>query len=228
MLDMRLEPKFHSAPENPGSSRRSLFVIGGSLATATGLYALFRYREHRLEIEASLLAATLGALNGARIAEIGAGKGTMAFRIANRLGSTGLLIATDTDPARVGHLRSKAAKFQLKNVTVLLGSAEGSELPPASCTGIYLRGAYHHLTQPAEMNRSLSEALRPGGLLAIIDFPPRWILSLSKPKGIPSDRQGHGIHEDLVIREITEAGFRFLQKARDWPGYTYCLLFQKP
>jgi predicted methyltransferase len=78
------------------------------------------------------------------------------------------------------------------------------------------------------MNRNLFEALRPSGLLAIIDFPPRWVLSFCTPKGIPSDRGGHGIQEDLLIQEVTQAGFRFLQKAGDWPGSTYCLLFQKP
>lgn len=225
MLNMRSDEHSEAGSQ---IGRHPLFLFGGSLATAAGIYALFRYRQHRLDMEASYLAAIVGALNGTRIAEVGAGKGTMAFRIARRLGPTGLLIATDTDPSRVRALRSKAAKLSTKNVMALPGTPDGSELPPASCTGIYLRGAYHHLTHPSEMNRSLFEALRPGGVLAIIDFPPRWILAPWTPKGIPENRGGHGIDEALVIREVTHVGFRFLQNAGDWPNSMYCLVFQKP
>lgn len=214
-----------TASQNTG---RRLLVLSGSLATAAGVYALLRYRRHRLDIEAAYLGAIVGALNGARIIEVGAGKGTMAFRIARRLGPTGLLIATDNDPSRVRALRAKAAKLHPRNVSVLPGTAQGSELPPASCTGIYLRGSYHHITDPAAMNRSLFGALRRGGVLVVIDFRPRWILAPWTPKGIPEDRGGHGIDEDLVIREVKEAGFRFLQQVAGWPGSMYCLLFQKP
>jgi len=211
-----------SFPIRPGA-----LAVVASLGLAATIYAL-RYRSNRLNIEAAKLAALVGALSGARVAEVGAGRGAMAFRVAKRLGPTGLLIATDSDPARVRGLQRKARKLTPKNITVLPGTPEGSELPPGSVTAVYLRGAYHHLTKPGEMNRSLFAALRPGGVLAIIDFPPLWLLAPWTPKGIPENRGGHGIREDIVIDEVTRAGFRLLHPAINWPGSMYCLLFQKP
>ena len=37
---------------------------------------------------------------------------------------------------------------------------------------IFLRDVYHHLTRPQEFDASLLASLKPGGRLAIMDFPP--------------------------------------------------------
>jgi SAM-dependent methyltransferase len=66
------------------------------------------------------------------------------------------------------------------------GSETGAELPSGSCDAIFMRGVYHHFTAPQQMNGSLFRALRPGGTLAVIDFPPRLLLWLCTPKGIPA------------------------------------------
>jgi ubiquinone/menaquinone biosynthesis C-methylase UbiE len=219
-----------TAERGKGSSQKSLAAAVATSAAALATFALVRYRNQRLNREAARLSAMLGAFAGAgaRVAEVGAGKGAVAFRIAKHVGPAGLVIATEVDPKRLHGLREKAARLPVNNVSVLTGNETDSGLPPACCQGIYLRGAYHHFTAPQAMNRSLHDALRPGGLLVIIDFSPRLLLAPWTPKGIPQNRGGHGIREEMVIGELRGAGFRFLQKVTDWPGSNYCLLFQKP
>lgn len=199
-----------------------------SIAAAVGVVAVVRYRNERLNREAARLASLLGAFGSARLAEVGAGRGTMAFRIAQRLGPAGLMMATEVDQKRLANLRNKLQGMTVRNLVVVAGTQDDTGLPPSSCQGIYLRGSYHHLTRPEELNRSLFQALKPGGVLAVIDFPPRLLLLPWTPKGIPENRGGHGIREDLVIEELTNAGLRFLQALENWPGSMYCLLFQKP
>ena len=76
---------------------------------------------------------------------------------------------------------------------------------------------------------TLLEAIRPGGRLAIIDFEPSWFLSTFFPvKAVPSDRGGHGIPPDVVVRELTRAGFVLSRQIEDWAGGQYCLVFLKP
>jgi SAM-dependent methyltransferase len=91
-----------------------------------------------------------------------------------------------------------------------------------------MRGVYHHLTDPAAMDASLLRALRPGGTLAVIDFAPRLLLAPWTPKGIPSDRGGHGIRHELTTAELEQAGFDAVRTFESWPGGCYCVLFQKP
>jgi len=56
---------------------------------------------------------------------------------------------------------------------------------------VVLRRVYHHLSDPAATNVDLLRALRPGGVLAIIGFPPMfsWLWPWS-PKDIPGNRTG--------------------------------------
>ncbi len=106
-------------------------------------------------------------------------------------------------------------------------------LPAACCDAIVLRRVYHHLTNPAEINAGLLQALRPGGLLVVIDLPPTfaWIWPWP-PEGVPRNRGGHGIAAKLMIDEVTASGFVLKETVDKWPGPkrldTYCAVFQKP
>ena len=72
-------------------------------------------------------------------------------------------------------------------------------------------------------------SLRPGGLLAVIEFAPRKSLSASDPvKGVPSNRGGHGIPKKILLEELIGAGFKPDKSFEDWPEDGYCMLFRKP
>ncbi|MEJ2009784.1 MAG: hypothetical protein P8Z30_16790, partial [Acidobacteriota bacterium] len=84
----------------------------------------------------------------------------------------------------------------------------------------------HHFTEPQKMDASLFQSLKPGGLLAVIDFPPRsW---LPPVPGVPANRGGHGMPKKILIQELTHAGFRLVSEPADWPGNNYCVIFRKP
>ena len=67
---------------------------------------------------------------------------------------------------------------------------------------------YHHLSDPAAINASLLRALRPGGVLAVIDFEPPFFLG----------RGDFGVPAKSVIGEVTGCGFELLRLIDDWPG----------
>jgi hypothetical protein len=65
------------------------------------------------------------------------------------------------------------------------------------------------------------------------DFPPTLWLALFKVKGVPANRGGHGVADQIVANEITSAGLHEMRELRPWhPGFfirdNYCLLFSKP
>ena len=124
---------------------------------------------------------------------------------------------------RLRALREAAAEARLSNVTVVDAKASESGLSAGCCDAIVLRRVYHHLTDPAATNASLLRALRPGGLLAVIDFPPPFFFP---------DRSSLGIAPQIVINEVTASGLEMVQLRTDWPGRgpfeSYCALFRKP
>ena len=178
--------------------------------------------------EAARLPALLELKPGSAVADVGAGKGKMAARMAAHVGPQGHVFATEIDAERLADIRKAAAKAGMGNVTVMEGGERDTRLPERCCEAIFLRKVYHHVTDPAPMNASLYRSLRPGGVLAIIDFSPGTFFWLWRPKGVPENRGGHGIPQKIVIEELTGAGFRLERVANDWPGWQYCVVFRKP
>jgi len=159
------------------------------------------------------------------VADIGAGDGRYAFAAAQLVGGSGKVFATEIDREKLASLRSEVAKRRLANVIIVESKEADTNLPAECCDAIFLRRVYHHLTKPAEFDAALLRSLKPGGRLAIIDFPAR--SSLDPVEGVPANRGGHGIPQKVVIDELTSAGLQWVKTVNDWPADDYCVLFAK-
>lgn len=213
---------------NKKEALKILGIAATAGVAAAGAYAYVQYRKEQLDAEAARLWDVLALKPGARVGDIGAGVGNMAVRIASRAGENGRVFAAEVDERRLRKLRLRKDKDKLDNIDVVVASPDDCNLPASLCDALFLRGAYHHLTNPAAMNQSLMRALRPGGTLAVIDFPPRFWLKPCTPKGIPKDRGGHGIPRALAERELEKAGFEPVRVIAEWDGDRYCIVVQKP
>jgi precorrin-6B methylase 2 len=151
-------------------------------------------------IEVARLVKLLELTPGTTVADIGAGLGAWTLQFARWTGPSGRVWATEIDDGALRSLRALVAREQLPNVTVVEGAAAATNLPAACCDAILLRNVYHYVPDPTAMVRSLAESLRPGGRLAIVDFPPR--PNSRVPPGVPANRGGNGIPPEIVEREI--------------------------
>ena len=175
--------------------------------------------------EIKRLAALMEWKAGAVVADIGAGDGRYAFAAAREVGATGKVFATEIDAEKLSELKSEVAKRHIANVNIVESKEADTNLPPECCDAIFLRRVYHHLTKPTEFNAALLRSLKPGGRLAIIEFPPR--SGLDPVQGVPANRGGHGIPQKVVIDELTSAGLQLVKTVQDWPDADYCVLFLK-
>jgi ubiquinone/menaquinone biosynthesis C-methylase UbiE len=162
------------------------------------------------------------------VADVGAGFGAWTMAFAKALGPSGRVYATEVGAAQLAAIRASAV--DLSNVTIIEGAERSTNLPEACCDGILIRDVYHHLTQPADIVGSLAAALKPGGRLAVIDFPP--VPGSPVSAGVPANRGGHGVPLDVVMEEVTRAGFVSVNVTRDWslgsgPGDLFLLVFEK-
>jgi len=179
--------------------------------------------------EADKLATLLNWKPGAVVAEIGAGDGGMTLAAADRVGPTGRVYTTELDQKKLANLESLAAAQKAHNITVVKAGEADANLPRECCDSIFMRRVYHHFTQPAKEDASIFRSLKPGGLLAVIDFQPgEGHGDLKPPKGVPKNRGGHGMPKQLLIEELSAAGFQVLTAPTDWDGEDYCVVFRKP
>lgn len=175
--------------------------------------------------EIKRLAALMEWKPGTIVADIGAGDGIYSFAAVEHVGATGKVYATEIDAKKLEELKSEVARRKLQNVVVIESKEADTNLPTACCDAIFLRRVYHHLTKPAEFDANLVRSLKPGGRLAIIDFPAR--SGLEPVEGVPANRSGHGIPHKVVIEELTAAGLQMEKVVSGWPENDYCVLFVK-
>lgn len=162
---------------------------------------------------------------GTTVADVGAGDGTYSFEAAEKVGPAGRVYATEIDQEKLKSLKAGVAKRKLYNVTIVESAADDTKLPSSCCDAIFLRRVYHHLTQPQDFDKNLVRSLKPGGQLAVIDFPPSPNSELVK--GVPKNRGGHGIPEKVMVDELTSTGLRVEKVIDDWSGRDYCVIFAK-
>ncbi len=193
-----------------------------------GAYAYREYRKERLQHEAERLWELLGLRAGSRLGHVGAGTGDLTALLAARVGPEGRVFAAETEGRRLRRLTRRQQQAAWQNVEIVRARPDDCGLTAGSCDAVFMRGVYHHLTDPEAMAGSLLRALRPGGTLAVIDFAPRLPLAPWMPKGIPPNRGGHGIRHPLVRQELERAGFEAVRVLEDWPGGSFCVLVQKP
>jgi cyclopropane fatty-acyl-phospholipid synthase-like methyltransferase len=182
------------------------------------------------DAEVPQLVELLALKPGMTVADVGAGFGAWTMRFARELGPTGRVYATDIGAAQLAALRDVVQRERLSNVTVIEGAVNSTNLPALCCDAILIRDAYHHLTQPDAVIRSLAAALKPGGRLAVIDFPPR--PKSEVPAGVPANRGGHGVPPDVVQGEVG-AVLTHVRTITAWsptsqPASLFLVLFRKP
>ena len=176
------------------------------------------------------LVKRLALAPGMTVADVGAGFGAWTVELAKAVGPSGRVLATDLGAAQLQSIREYAGREKLTNVTVIEAAVSSTNLPVGCCDAILVRDAYHHFTQPMAIAKSLAAALKPGGRIALVDFPPR--PNSAVPAGVPADRGGHGIPPEVIEREMG-ATLTHVSTTLGWapdsqPAGLFLVLFRKP
>ena len=130
------------------------------------------------------------------VADIGAGTGYLAVRIARQLKS-GTVFAVDVEPKMVKHLAERAKANGITNLRAVVGSETSPNLPEPVDVAILLN-VYHHISARIDYFKRLHSSLKPGGRVAIVDFRPESPAGAPKHMRLPADR---------IRSEMTAAGY---------------------
>jgi ubiquinone/menaquinone biosynthesis C-methylase UbiE len=138
---------------------------------------------------------------GWAVADVGAGTGLFVDLLAGAVGPQGTVYAVDIVPEFIEHIEARALDAGLENVRTILCTERSVELPPGSIDMAFVCDAYHHFEYPRSMMSSIHRALRPGGILVIVEF--------QRVEGVSSDFvMGHvRAGREQVIAEIESFGF---------------------
>jgi len=151
-------------PAHPISGRRIAPVMGWQ--GADWLERSEREQEESPDVAVRLLQIS----QGASVADIGAGSGYITLLLSAAVGPTGRVFANDLQPQMIEILRRRLASQNVTNVTLVQGSVDDPNLPPASVDLALMVDVYHELSRPQAMLQKLRTALKPGGRLALLEY----------------------------------------------------------
>lgn len=171
---------------------------------------------------AGAIAACCGVGPGTEVADIGAGTGLFEPIFSAAAGSQGRVYAVDLSDGFLAHLAERAAAEAWQNVEIVRCTDKATGLTKKSVDVVFICDTYHHFEYPQSTLASIRSALRPGGLLVVVDF--------NRIEGVTSEwLLGHVRAGKEVFRaEIEAAGFKFLDEPKV-PGLqeNYLLRFRR-
>ncbi len=151
------------------------------------------------------------------VADIGAGTGYFAFRLAERVPEGGVY-AVDIQPEMLDIIDARAEAEGFDNVEAVQGQIDDPNLPEESVDVALIVDAYHEFSHPREMMEGLVRALRPGGRVVLIEYR-------GEDPSVPI-KPLHKMTEAQVRRELGAVGLRW-QRTGDFLPSQHFLVFEK-
>jgi predicted methyltransferase len=130
--------------------------------------------------------------------DLGAGTGYFLGYLAKAVGPRGRVLALDVDAGLVSAMPTRLEQEGLDNVQPGLVTPDDPGLTLRSVDRILIVNTWHHISTRVSYAKKLFAALRPGGLLLIVDF------TMDSPEGPPAQKR---LTSDTVMRELEAGGF---------------------
>ena len=206
------------APSADGIGKR---YMGREIAQVMGWQgaAWLEREEREREERTDLLLPELALKPGMVVADIGAGTGYIARRMAALVGPTGVVYAVDVQPEMIRMLQALAVKAGLPQIKPLLGAADDVRLAAASVDLAIMVDVYHELEFPREVLASIVRALKPGGRVVFVEYR-------AEDPRVPI-KALHKMSEAQVRREAGVLALNWERTASGLP-WQHVVVFRKP
>jgi SAM-dependent methyltransferase len=195
------------------------WYMGREIAYVMGFQGIgwLERSEREKEENVSSLIKNMKIKSNEVIADIGAGSGYHAFRIAS-LVTNGLVYAVDIQPEMLMAIEKTKEFRKVENIKTILGTEKTVELPKNSVDKILMVDVYHEFSFPVEMINSIKNALKPNGELFLIEYR-------AEDLKVPIKRI-HKMTEEQAVKEMKVAGLVLKENIDNLP-WQHCMIFIK-
>jgi len=208
-------------PVEPARRDPPGFYMGRRIADVMSWQgAEWLFRQTRVEEEQP--EAMLDALEikpGMTVADVGAGAGYHAVRLARRVGDEGIVLAADVQPQMIAMLKRNARDAGVRNVRPVLCTQRDTKLPAGEVDLILMVDVYHECSDPETLLDGLLAALKPGGRLVLVEFRGEDPEVPIKPE--------HKMTVEQARKEVEPRGFAF-KTSHEFLPWQHVIVFEKP
>jgi ubiquinone/menaquinone biosynthesis C-methylase UbiE len=134
------------------------------------------------------------------VADVGAGTGYFAFRLA-RLVPQGKVYAVDLQDEMINVLNQRKRELKADNLIAVKSTEQAVNLPASSVDVVLMVDVYHEFAYPYEMMQSIRQALKPGGRIVQIEY--------------------RGEDDSVPIKPLHKMTVKQVRKEQEFAGFTY-------
>lgn len=168
-----------------------------------GAQWLFR-SERTTEEDPERMLVELGLKPGMAVCDMGCGNGYYSLPMANLVTGTGKVYAVDIQIEMLQELKARAEQAGIQNVEPIQGDLDDPKLPAGELDIVLMVDVYHEFSHPEEMLAAIRKALKPTGLVALVEFRGEDPRVPIKPL--------HKMTKEQILKEYTANGFKLVKE----------------
>ncbi|MEN3940777.1 class I SAM-dependent methyltransferase [Prosthecobacter sp. SYSU 5D2] len=146
---------------------------------------------------------------GMAVCDMGSGNGYHTLPIAEAVGKDGKVYAVEVQPEMIAMLKKRAEAKGITHIESIIGEPHDPKLPPASCDMILLVDVYHEFSHPEEMLAGMRQALKPEGVIVMVEYR-------AEDDSVPIKPE-HKMTKEQINKELTSNGFKLVREFDELP-----------
>ena len=174
--------------------------------------------EREKEEQPAKLMEALDIKAGSVVADVGAGTGYFTFRLAEKVGPKGKVLAVEIQKEMLELITRKMRKLKSENIEMILGTETDPKLPEGKVDLILMVDVYHEFSHPFEMTQAMVKALKPGGRLVFVEY------RLEDDK-VPI-KLVHKMSQKQVLKEMAPHPLKYVKTIDKLP-WQHIIIFEK-
>jgi len=112
----------------------------------------------------------IGVVQGMRVADVGAGDGYFTLRLAEAVGASGDVFASDIDADALHVLEEKRNSAGVRNVHIIQGTEDDPLLPDSFIDLVLIVNTIHLVDNPPVFLENVRRSLKPGGTVVFVQW----------------------------------------------------------
>jgi ubiquinone/menaquinone biosynthesis C-methylase UbiE len=174
--------------------------------------------ERQREEDSRTLLRELRVKPGQVVCDLGCGNGYHTLPLARLVGPKGRVLAVDIQPEMLRLLERRATLARIDNIQLILGTVVDPRLPEAGVDLVLLVDVYHEFSHPEHMLQAIRRALKPEGLVCLVEFR-------AEDPAVPIQPL-HKMSKKQMLRELTANGFKLVREFDELP-WQHVMFFGK-
>ena len=175
-------------------------------------------QEREREEATTVMIEQLKLAPGMTVCDMGSGNGYHSLMMAKAVGPEGKVVAVDIQEEMLKLLQARARAANVENIETILSVPHDAKLPPDAFDLILLVDVYHEFSHPEQMLQGMRRALKPDGVIALVEFR-------LEDESVPI-KLLHKMSKEQILKEYVPMGFKLVRSFDELP-WQHLMFFGK-